>query len=289
MWLTENGVGNPSDYLPTSPDPISTFIDYYPGGWQEVFPNGGPTSQSLGAVFGQHGEVAHMPWDYRILTDSADEIAVEFSVRPRKIPVTLKKTMSLTKGSPSLSITEEIYNLSDTTLQYMWGHHITFGKPFLSPGCRIELPQGLRIIAEGGDEDHYGRIPRGKEHHWPLTIGWDGQPLDLSQLPPKGSPSDIVYLTGFDDEGWYKVVNPDIHLGVQVTWNTLTLPYLWFWQEYGGTHDYPWYGRHYNVGLEPFSSYPTGGLLEAITNGSARTLTGKSRQSVTLSYEPFAV
>lgn len=58
MWLTENGVQNPNQYLPTSPDSQSTFIDYYAGGWQEVFPNGGASSSYLGAQFGQHGEVA---------------------------------------------------------------------------------------------------------------------------------------------------------------------------------------------------------------------------------------
>jgi hypothetical protein len=47
------------------------------------------------------------------------------------------------------------------------------------------------------------------------------------------------------------------------------MPYLWFWQEFGASRFYPWYGRNYNVGLEPFSSHPTNGIEEAIENGSA--------------------
>ena len=47
------------------------------------------------------------------------------------------------------------------------------------------------------------------------------------------------------------------------------MPYLWYWQEFGASEGYPWYGRHYNIGLEPFSSYPTDGLAEAVANGSA--------------------
>jgi hypothetical protein len=32
------------------------------------------------------------------------------------------------------------------------------------------------------------------------------------------------------------------------------------WQEYWTSGFYPWYGRHCNIGLEPFSSFPTNEL-----------------------------
>ena len=61
VWLSADGVRDPASYLSTSPDPLATFMDYYPGGWQEVFPNGGAPSSYLGAQFGQHGEVSNLP------------------------------------------------------------------------------------------------------------------------------------------------------------------------------------------------------------------------------------
>ena len=42
VWLAPGGVRNPASYLSTAPDPLATFLDYYPGGWQEIFPNGEP-------------------------------------------------------------------------------------------------------------------------------------------------------------------------------------------------------------------------------------------------------
>src|ERR671917_2368033 len=66
VWLTAGGVRNPTSYLSTSPDYLATFLDSYPGGWQEIFPNGGTPSSYLGARFGQHGEVSNLPWDYEI-------------------------------------------------------------------------------------------------------------------------------------------------------------------------------------------------------------------------------
>jgi hypothetical protein len=60
------------------------------------------------------------------------------------------------------------------------------------------------------------------------------------------------------------------------------MPYLWFWQEYGASGFYPWYGRQYNIGLEPFSSFPTNGLKEAVDNGTALTLGARERRRFSL-------
>jgi len=59
--------------------------------------------------------------------------------------------------------------------------------------------------------------------------------------------------------------------------------YLWYWQEFGDTAGYPWFGRHYNIGLELFSSYPTHGLAQAIRNGTAGTINGKEVRAFSLS------
>jgi hypothetical protein len=144
VWLTADDVRNPTSYLSTSPDPLATFMDYYPGGWQEIFPNGGAPSSYLGAQFGQHGEVSNLPWDYEI------------------------------------------------------------------------TQKGLG-----------------------LRVGWDAEQM----------------------------------------------PYLWFWQEYGASGFYPWHGRHYHIGLEPFSSFPTNGLKEAVDNGTALTLGARERRRFSLRAE----
>lgn len=78
----------------------------------------------------------------------------------------------------------------------------------------------------------------------------------------------MLYLTGFA-AGWYEVERPDLRLRIRVEWDREQLPYLWFWQEFGASTGYPWYGRAYVIGLEPFSSYPTSGLAAAIANGTA--------------------
>lgn len=281
VWLTENGIQNPTDYLPTSPDPISSFIDYYPGGWQEVFPNGGPTSKSLGAEFGQHGEVAHMPWDYEIVEDQPEKITVRLTVMPRKIPVRLTRTLTLVSNNSSLYVEQELENLSDVSLPYMWGQHLAYGKPFLGEGAAIILPEGISVITDAADSapDQAARVNRGKTYNWPLVDDLQGGKLDLSIVPPVETPSEIVYLTGFQNVGWYRLENLQLNMGIKVEWDADRMPYLWYWQEFGATKSYPWYGRHYNIGLEPFSSYPTQGLHKAVENGSAGMLDGYATQT----------
>lgn len=54
VWLAPGGVRNPAASGGMYRDPLATFVETYPGGWQEVFPNGGAPSTHAGAQFGQH-------------------------------------------------------------------------------------------------------------------------------------------------------------------------------------------------------------------------------------------
>lgn len=291
MWLTENGVDNPNRYLPTSPDSQSTFIDYYSGGWQEIFPNGGASSSYLGAQFGQHGEVAHMPWTYTIGMDTPEMISVTFSVKTKKVPFKLSKTITIHANSAKVDIMEEVANLSEVSLNYMWGQHLAFGKPFLEPGCTIRLPENIKVIADELDipeDPSSARVKRGVSYEWPNVEDMSGNKTDLSVLPPRGTSSEIVYLKGFEGTGWYEVENEGLGAAIRVEWDAETMPYLWYWQEFGQTTEYPWFGRHYNIGLEPFSSYPTHGLSEAVRNGTAGFIRGGETRTFTMSAQLLA-
>jgi hypothetical protein len=282
VWLSADGVRDPRAALATAPDAEATFLDTYPGGWQEVFPNGGIPSQEAGARFGQHGEVSLLPWDYAILADTAEEVAVQFTVRTQRSPYDLTKTFHLTRTEPRFTLTETITNTSGVALRAMWGHHITFGTPFLAPDTQVRLPPGIRGVTHADALfPHERRLTGNQPFIWPLAQGGVGQAIDLSRIPAPGTPSELVYLHDFGDEGWYELASPAHPVTVRVAWDARVLPYLWFWQEYGATTSYPWYGRHYNIGLEPFSSYPTLGIAEAVRNGTALTFAPHETKALT--------
>lgn len=270
-WLAPGGIRNPLELHSTAPDPLGTFIDVYPGGWQDIFPNAGAASRWAGAVYGQHGEVSALPWDVEIATDTEEEVAVRFMLRGIKAPCTLVKVVRLRLGQPEIEVEESVTNDCPVPFQAMWGQHITFGRPFLEAGVRIRLPKGIRAqphdVAVGGSGR---RAASTAAFEWPIGIGASGQSEDFSVVPPQGTASDLFYLSGFPEgSAWYEVVNLATGLGMRIEWDAQTLPYLWYWQEFGATIDYPWYGRMFTIGLEPSSSFPTNGLPDAVANGSA--------------------
>jgi hypothetical protein len=271
VWLTPGGVRNPASFLSTSPDPLATFVDTYPGGWQEVFPNGGAPADWNGASFGQHGEISNLPWDVRINEESDHAAVVTFAIRTLKSPFRIEKTLRLETGQSTLFLNEAITNESNTEVSAMWGHHLAYGRPFLDETCLIRLPEGVTIIPHPVPIHPGGRrVNADQRPTWPFIEGSDGKSLDLSRLPPQGTISDIVYLTDFP-EGWYELVHPGKGIGIRVEWDIEVMPYLWYWMEFGASTGYPWYGRLYTIGLEPFSSYPTNGLPDAVANGTALT------------------
>jgi hypothetical protein len=283
VWLSRRALdGSPPPAA--VPDPELAFLHRYPGGWQEVFPNGGAPSTYRGVRFGQHDEVWGLEWDVEVVEDDPAAIAVALSVRAGRVPCRLRKELWLCAGRPRLELRETVENLSGEAVEAMWGHHVTFGPPFLREGCRVVLPaEGLRVLPHPEAIDPAGRRVRPVESSWPLAAAPDGSPVDLGLLPPPGTPGDIVYVRGFR-EGWYEV-RDRAGLGLRVTWDAAVLPYLWFWQEFGAWRGHPWFGRHYNVGLEPFSSYPTNGLAEAVANGTALVLEPLGRRRLTLTAE----
>lgn len=270
-WLTPMGIRNPLALHSTLPDPVTTFLDYYPGGWQEIFPNAGAPSTWAGAKYGQHGEVSALPWDVEIIEDTADAVAVRCTVRGVRSPCTLRKEIWLRAGEAGPEFQEAATNDSPVPVDVMWGQHITFGPPFMVAGCRIATPGGLTAIPHGVEVGNTGRrVPAADPFAWPHGPGADGAVVDYSVVPAKDTPSELFYLTGFPGEtAWYEITRPNSPLGMRVEWDATAFPYLWYWQEFGGTRGYPWYGRGYNIGLEPSAAYPTTGLADAVANGSA--------------------
>lgn len=281
-WLSPIGLRNPHDIAGGAGDDVALFVDQYEGGWQEVFPNGGLPTTYRGAALGQHGEVAGQRWDYDIVADDPDEVAVRFSVRTRRFPYHLTKTLRLRAGEPVLHAAEELVNESPVALEAMWGQHIVYGAPFLRPGCRIRLPDGISVVPERQPPNPRRRVDGAGPWPWPTVPATGGGTVDLSVIPPAGEPSDLLYLTGFRD-GWYEISDPGAGTGLRVDWDTTVLPYLWLWQELGDSADYPWWGRVYTVGLEPQSSIPGNGLNEAIAHGTALRLEPHSRRALSWS------
>ncbi|MFG3441496.1 DUF4432 family protein [Nonomuraea sp. NPDC047897] len=287
VWLSPQGLRDPAGHLRGAGDDVALFTDDYEGGWQECFPNGGAPSEYRGARLAQHGEVAGLPWAAEVVADREDEVAVRLSVRTRRMPYLLEKTFRLRSGTAVLEVEGRATNESDVPLHAMWGQHLVYGRPFLRPGARIRLPEGLTVVPhDGAITPPERRVLAGGPWRWPVVPAHGGGEVDLSVVPEPGTPSDIVYLTGFAAEGWYEVTGDGP--GLRVEWDATVMPWLWMWQELGASTGHPWWGRAWTVGLEPFAGMPTNGLAEAVANGTALTLGPRGTRRMWLRAEVLA-
>ncbi len=282
MWKSPIGWKSNKNFLTTTQNNISNFMDFFGGGWQECFPSGGPITSYAGGEIGLHGEVCLVPWECVITKDTPEEVEAVCTVKTYRTPFQVKKTFRLKKGSAVLEIHEAITNLSEEDLPYMWGHHPAIGEAIIDEHCRVDVPvEDVFTQAVVQDPKMSQFLPEvsGK---WPMLENRDGKMIDNSIVPPKSAKThDVVFMKGLK-EGWFAVTNTERKLGFGMVWDVEQFPYIWFWQVYGGGAGYPWYGRTYNLALEPWSSYPNGGLDEAIKNGTAKTIRGNETIETTL-------
>ena len=275
MWRSPWGVRNPANFVPTTHTAVSSFLDFYEGGWQDCMPTGGNPCEYLGFPFGAHGETPTIPWEYQILEDTPEQIAVKFWVRTYRTPFYVEKTIRMQRGNPCLFFEESIINEGRVSMQLMWGQHPAFGPPFLDENCSIDLPGGRVNCANLSDNT---RFVEGT-YDWPLVPAREGGTIDLRRVATiETDTTDTVRIDNMP-EGWYAITNTQVGVGFGMAWPLDVFPALWFWQVYGGAYGPPWYGRTYNCALEPFSTIqPT--VADAIEDGSAHRLApGESLQA----------
>jgi galactose mutarotase-like enzyme len=270
LWHAPQPLTALGSYAPSVARAGGSFLDYYAGGWQEIFPSAGPATVYKGAELGQHGEVALLAWRMRTVQDSATRIELEFTVETMRTPFRLERRMILESKSPRLRLEERVINLGVDEMAYAWGHHPTFGAPFLSAGCLIETAAARVEVPEALAQLPARRLAVG-ESDFPSAPGADGleQRVDVVNAMECRT-EDVVVLKNFSD-GWCALRNPQLSLAVTMAWDARIFPYLWSWQLYGGNREYPYYGRAYTLGLEPFSC-PFEPLVALVGRGAAPML-----------------
>lgn len=244
-------------------------MEYYDGGWQDIFPNGGDPCVYKGAHLNFHGEVSALPWDYTVQRANGT-VSAEFTVSTYRSPFRLRRRITVEAGRPMMHISEKITSWAEEEMHFMWGHHPAYGAPFLAGDCFIQLPGGT-FEAHDAEISPSCRIAAGMVAPWPMIPGKDGF-VDLSIVPPPTERHcEFGYLRDLK-AGWYAMTSRTHDFSVGLVWPRKVFPYLWFWQELRGSFGYPWYGNCYVMAIEPFTSIPGVGLEKAIAAGTAPIL-----------------
>lgn len=253
LWHAEAGIVAADTGTPSVSDPRGNFLDSFAGGWQEVFPSGGDATTYGGAMLGQHGEVALLPWSWRIDDDSSDRVAVTFTVACRRMPLRLERRLAIDGDRPVLQWSGRVINDSPMPIAYMWGHHLALGAPLVGPGSRLELPHGARCTVPGpplsGVE---GYRLAAAETRWPSVIA-SGGAATLEQLPPADGTTTHLFLDELPVARG-AVRNDELGLTGELRWDLEAYPHVWCWGVFAGHRSYPLWGRHYLMTIEPFTS-----------------------------------
>src|SRR5262245_34502593 len=211
LWKTPWGLRHPRT-AQSSFTSMAAWLECCAGGWQEIFPSGGGPGVYKGVERNFHGESAGADGDYMNVEAGGDAAEVRLTTRLFHSPFRMERTMRVEAGTPVLLLRERITNEGGEPIDYMWGHHPSYGPPFLSDACRIDI--GARVLrADDTFDGPYNPLAPDRRYDWPFGER-DGTSTDLSVVPGRTVPRHLLaYFEGFDD-GWYGITNTALGLGV---------------------------------------------------------------------------
>lgn len=283
MWRSYQGLRN-SHYHSAVGSENGNFMDYYEGGWQELFPNIGRRCEYKGVSYGMHGEVSLMPWDMQILRDEVESVSIKLSVRTARTPYYLEKILTLNENELTLHTQETVTNEGLEEMQFTWGHHPALGGNFLDEHCEIILEGTPKVKAIDADLGETSPLSPNAKGVWPKVKAKEGNTVDLSKVPSPDSKTYMEFALYDLETPYYEVKNKRLNVGFGMKWDKEIYPNIWVWQMFGGGQGYPFYGRAYTLALEPWSSIPPC-LVDAINNKSAMTI--RPKESISHSFETF--
>lgn len=248
-------------HRPPAFDSQAAWLASYQGGWQVLCPNAGPQREVHHTTWGFHGEAALVPWR----VERCDQTSARLETQLFSAPLTMAREISI--DGRQLHLAEAVANESDVPIEIMWVHHPAFGPPLISEGCRLEA--GARVLI--ADAQAPGtELTAGSVHTWPPSRSAGMTALDA--VPGDAEPREVLaYLSDFTD-GWYRLANERLGLGVELRWDTEVFPHAWLWQELRANPGFPWYRRACAFAVEPANTIPGAGEMHGLRLGSGSLL-----------------
>jgi hypothetical protein len=256
MWKSPIEIDGNRKTPYTKENPGGSFLDIYEGGWQDLLPSIGAPTNYKNMNLGGHGELVGLPFKYSVILDNPEKVEILLSTRMRRAPLYVEKKISIETGKAIFNTVQTITNEADEGFNFSWGQHPAIGIPFLDENCVIDVPEAKKAMTyyDYLSENHI--IPIDTEFKWPNIKSLNGKDLDLSKImSPKAKTAFIVYLKNLK-EGWYGITNLKKKIGFGMIWDENIYRHLWMWFVYRGASGFPWYGKTYNIALEPWSSLP---------------------------------
>jgi len=193
-----------------------------------------------------YGEVASEPWRLLGKKKTGRSATVKVQRRCEVYPLMVQKSLTISRGEPSLSLNYKLVNLSDEVLEYHYSGHNTLRT---NPNYRIVLPREVTTVKRGMTiTDRLGNL--GDEIPWPITVDKNGNTLDLGKVgqPCEGTGENLY--TPRLRESWCAALNESRGEAIGFSFQADVLPYILVWINWGG------YRGYYHMALEPSTGRP---------------------------------
>ena len=231
-WMSKNGYDSPAVIDPYE----NEFVNTFPGGLLYIcgLRSAGPANRDNGEWHPLHGRYHSLQAQQVCAEIVNDEIVVRGIIRETALfghCLEVRRTIRIPVFGTSVTVQDTIANLTPRDEEIMQIYHCNFGYPLLSEKAKLSLPEERETVPR----TEFAATGLGRECEFDLPI--DGE-------------EERVFFQKMQNEFWAKLVNPDLGVGMTISWSGETLPILSQWRSMAS--------GDYVLGLEPTNCYISG-------------------------------
>lgn len=193
----------------------------------------GAPSTDAGEYVPMHGTIANTPAEYIYWTEENDGLHIRAVMKDERIfshKMVLTREIITSLDKNEILIKDTVVNNGDAEYPLMLLYHMNMGYPLLSENAKLYIP------AESV-------VPRDEEAAKGIDV-WN-----VVEKPQAGY-AEQCFFHHFENEGLAAIFNPDINIGLAISYDAKSLPFFTEWKMMGQ--------RDYVMGLEPGNCHPNG-------------------------------
>ena len=235
-WMSKNGYDSPAMIAPYETE----FLNTFPGGLLYTcgLRSAGPANRDGEEWHPLHGRYHSLPAEQVCAEITGDEIVVKGVVRETALfghVLENRRTIRIPVSGSSITVEDQVTNLTPRDEEYMQIYHCNFGYPLLSENARLILPEERETM------------PRTDF----AATGLDRQCTFEAPVPGE---EERVFFQKMKRDFRAELVNPELGMRMTMTWSGDTLPILSEWRSMAS--------GDYVLGLEPTNCYIMGRSAE---------------------------
>ncbi len=195
--------------------------------------NAGNPCTEDGEYFPMHGSIGNVPAEYFTWYQDENAITLEAQVREARLfgrKLKLQRRIVCSKKENTFTIRDTVTNFGDSEEPILILYHMNMGYPLLSEKSELYIPS-VKVTP---------RSPKAAEN---LST-------HLQMLTPQAHYEEECFFHEFEGEGKAMLYNPDIDLGLGITFPIGSLDQMCQWKMMGK--------QEYVLGLEPANCSPDG-------------------------------